>query len=127
VEPSEAPRLLGNVGATGGPHGSSRRDKRLQGQAAVREILGLNIYLRKKMFKLTLPLQVLGLSQTASQNEVTARWRTLSRDNHPVGGGKAQGSGKIHGDPAGVRDLVSSEESPEPTESPFRRMSRTLF
>ncbi|GAB1862802.1 DnaJ homolog subfamily C member 22 [Camponotus japonicus] len=27
--------------------------------------------------------KVLGLSQTASQNEVTARWRTLSRDNHP--------------------------------------------
>lgn len=27
--------------------------------------------------------QVLGLSQTASQNEVTARWRSLSRDNHP--------------------------------------------
>ncbi|KAL6442251.1 hypothetical protein ACFW04_002488 [Cataglyphis niger] len=27
--------------------------------------------------------KVLGLSQTASQNEVTARWRVLSRDNHP--------------------------------------------
>ncbi|KAM0724393.1 DnaJ-like protein subfamily C member 22 [Formica fusca] len=27
--------------------------------------------------------KILGLSQTASQNEVTARWRTLSRDNHP--------------------------------------------
>jgi len=49
VEPSEAPRLLGNVGATGGPHGSSRRDKRLQGQAVVREILlGLNVYLEKR-------------------------------------------------------------------------------
>lgn len=30
-----------------------------------------------------LDAQVLGLSQTASQNEVTARWRILSRDNHP--------------------------------------------
>ncbi|KAG7211214.1 hypothetical protein KM043_010530 [Ampulex compressa] len=27
--------------------------------------------------------KVLGLSQTASQTEVTSRWRTLSRDNHP--------------------------------------------
>lgn len=27
--------------------------------------------------------QVLGLSQTATQTEVTARWRALSRDNHP--------------------------------------------
>lgn len=26
---------------------------------------------------------MLGISQTASQNELTARWRTLSRDNHP--------------------------------------------
>ncbi|XP_066582189.1 dnaJ homolog subfamily C member 22 [Prorops nasuta] len=27
--------------------------------------------------------KVLGLSQTASQSEVTAKWRTLSRENHP--------------------------------------------
>ncbi|XP_076286972.1 TM2 and DnaJ domain-containing protein wurst [Lasioglossum baleicum] len=27
--------------------------------------------------------KVLGLSQTATQSEVTARWRALSRDNHP--------------------------------------------
>ncbi|KAL2732294.1 dnaJ subfamily C member 22 [Vespula maculifrons] len=27
--------------------------------------------------------KVLGLSQTASQSEITTRWRTLSRDNHP--------------------------------------------
>lgn len=26
---------------------------------------------------------MLGLSQTASQSEVTAKWRTLSRENHP--------------------------------------------
>ncbi|XP_023245926.1 uncharacterized protein LOC111643064 [Copidosoma floridanum] len=28
-------------------------------------------------------LQVLGLSQTASQSEVTAKWRALSREHHP--------------------------------------------
>lgn len=28
-------------------------------------------------------LQILGLSQTATQAEVTSRWRALSRDNHP--------------------------------------------
>lgn len=27
--------------------------------------------------------QVLGLSQTASQSEVTAKWRALSREHHP--------------------------------------------
>ncbi|XP_076248870.1 TM2 and DnaJ domain-containing protein wurst [Calliopsis andreniformis] len=27
--------------------------------------------------------KVLGLSQTATQTEITSRWRTLSRDNHP--------------------------------------------
>lgn len=33
VEPGEASRFLGYVGATGGPHGSSRRDQRLQGRS----------------------------------------------------------------------------------------------
>lgn len=55
MESSEASRFLGNVGSTGGPYGSSRRDKCLQGRAVVRKILlDLNSDLKKDVvYKLT--------------------------------------------------------------------------
>lgn len=51
VEPRETSRFLGNVGAVGGPYGSSRRNKRFQGrtQSFIKTLSEIWIY--KKIFK----------------------------------------------------------------------------